>query len=300
MSVVIPSYNHAQFIDEAIESALRQNHANVEVVVVDDGSTDNTRAVVARHERVRYIYQRNLGLARARNTGLDASTGEFVVFLDADDRLLPEALAVGVRELTNRPECAFVSGEHRYINADGRITATWSRSLVLEGHYRALLMNNYIGMIATVLFRKRTLLSIGGFDPRWRACEDYDVYLRLARRYSVASHGYVVAEYRRYRGAMSDDPARMLSAALGVLQAQRFIVQRDGGLAAALEAGVMYWRRSYGPQLATRARQHWTERRAYLAAVCDTMTLFRLSPASVLKVFRARQDSDTSHAATRT
>jgi glycosyltransferase involved in cell wall biosynthesis len=100
VSVVIPCYNQARFLGEAIESVLSQSYRAFEVVVVDDGSTDNTSEVVARYAGadagVRLIRQENRGLAGARNRGLAEAEGEYVVFLDSDDRLLPDALQVGV------------------------------------------------------------------------------------------------------------------------------------------------------------------------------------------------------------
>src|SRR5713101_4173715 len=116
VSVIIPSYNHAQFLGQAIESVLAQSYSNFELIVVDDGSTDNTTEVARRYSPVRYIYQENAGLSSARNSGLRQSRGEFLVFLDADDRLLPHALETGISCMREHPECAFVSGHCRVID----------------------------------------------------------------------------------------------------------------------------------------------------------------------------------------
>src|SRR5215472_8988709 len=120
VSIVITTYNHAQFLAEAIESTLAQAPLPDEVIVVDDGSTDDPGAVVARYPNIKLIRHPNQGLAAARNTGWRAARGRYVVFLDADDRLLPEALASNLRRFDERPECAFVYGGFRYIDADGR------------------------------------------------------------------------------------------------------------------------------------------------------------------------------------
>src|SRR5690242_15112878 len=109
VSVVIPCFNQAQFLNEAIDSALRQTCPPAEVLVVDDGSDDNTAAIVAGYPSVRYLLQTHRGLAAARNTGLRHVQGTYVLFLDADDRLLSRAVAVGMATLRERPECAFVS-----------------------------------------------------------------------------------------------------------------------------------------------------------------------------------------------
>jgi cellulose synthase/poly-beta-1,6-N-acetylglucosamine synthase-like glycosyltransferase len=121
VSVIIPCYNHAHFLEQAIESVRAQSYSDFEIIVVDDGSTDNTTEVVRRHSRVRYVYQENAGLSSARNTGLWHSHGEFLVFLDADDRLLRNALETGVSCMRKHPECAFVSGHCRIIDSNGAI-----------------------------------------------------------------------------------------------------------------------------------------------------------------------------------
>lgn len=108
--MIIPCYNHAQFLAPAIESVPAQTYSNFEIVVADDDSNDNTAEVVKHYPLVRCVYQENAGLSNARNTGLRHSSGEFLVFLDADDRLLPHALEVGVGRIQEHPECAFVSG----------------------------------------------------------------------------------------------------------------------------------------------------------------------------------------------
>src|ERR687898_2206392 len=123
VTVVIPCYNQAHFLGEAIESVLSQSYPNFEIIVVDDGSTDNTSEVASRYEGVRLVRQENRGLAGARNTGIKHSEGEYLVFLDADDRLLPEALAVGLGCFEAHPECALVAGHARFIDVEGLLRA---------------------------------------------------------------------------------------------------------------------------------------------------------------------------------
>src|SRR5438067_6268305 len=106
VSVVIPAFNYARYLPLAIDSALNQTHANLEVIVVDDGSTDDTREVVGayRDERVRYVHQENAGLSAARNTGIRNARFAFVGFLDADDEWLPDMLAAAMERFANLPE----------------------------------------------------------------------------------------------------------------------------------------------------------------------------------------------------
>ena len=124
VTVVITTYNHAHFLGEALASARSQSHAPEEVIVVDDGSTDDPAAVVARFPGVRLIRQDNKGLAAARNTGWRATKSRFVVFLDADDRLMPDALVANLRRFEEQPESAFVYGGYRWIDVGGRVLRT--------------------------------------------------------------------------------------------------------------------------------------------------------------------------------
>ena len=242
VSIVIPCYNQARFLAEAIESALAQTYPNIEIVVVDDGSTDNTAAVTTRYERVHYIHQRNQGLPAARNTGLRHSLGRMLVFLDADDRLLPGAVSEGVRHLLEHEDSALASGEHRYIKDDGTILQEWKRVMPGSNHFEALLRGNYIGMIAAVIFRRSAIESVGAFDTSLNACEDYDLYLRIAAQFPISAHDRVVAEYRRHDGAMSNDPARMLHAAVTVLKRQSKALGDRPELLAAWRCGLREWR----------------------------------------------------------
>ena len=127
------------------------------------------------------------------------------MFLDADDRLMPGALETNLAWLRERVDWAFVSGEHRYIDKAGRLLEEWTRPAVTDEHYAQLLKGNYIGMCATVMYRRAVFDSVGSFDAGLNACEDYDLYLRIARRLPVGAHPQPVAEYRRYGSAMSDD-----------------------------------------------------------------------------------------------
>lgn len=256
ISVVIPCFNQGRFLADAITSVLAQTYAPVEAIVIDDGSTDESAAVCLRYPSVRHVFQRNAGLPAARNAGLRISGGEYVAFLDADDRLLRDALKIGEAHLRQNPTSAFVFGDHRYIDLEGRVVRSWTRTRMEGDRFAELLRRNCIGMAATVLYRRQVLEAVGGFDERLRACEDYDLYLRIARAYPISDHTEPVAEYRRYGGAMSDDPARMLSAAIDVLRSHRSAVSGNPAHLRAHAAGMQFWRGYYGPLLAEQARRH--------------------------------------------
>ena len=248
-SIVIVCYNQAHFLGQAIESALDQVYENLEICVVDDGSTDDTATVCAGFPQVRYIHQSNQGLAAARNTGLRHSTGDYIAFLDADDLFLPDAIQAGVDCLCASPESAFAFGEYRNIFSDASPAPTRQRDPVAGDCYLRLLESNFIGMHAAVLYRRSALTAAGGFNQDLRACEDYELYLRLARTHPVCSHHAVVAEYRQHDDNMSKDYAFMLRSVLKVLRMERRHVQGPPRSDRALRSGFRVWRTYYGELL---------------------------------------------------
>jgi glycosyltransferase involved in cell wall biosynthesis len=283
VSVVIPCYDQGRFLAEAIASAVDQSEPAAEVVVVDDGSTDDT-GDVARAAGVRCLRQQNRGLAAARNTGWRAARGDFIVFLDADDRLRPEALRAGLECLARYPAAAFVSGHYEEIDEGGRVLPTWRelrraddrtftsgpfqlvqpdgrlgpqtpRPARTSDHYTAMLRRNYIGMHGAVMYRRSVLEETGGFDPALRRLEDYELYLRVARRYPVACHDAVAAQYRRHPGGMSRRSLPMLTTALRVLRRQRPHL-RSREEEQAYREGLRFWREFYGRQLISDLRAH--------------------------------------------
>jgi glycosyltransferase involved in cell wall biosynthesis len=286
--VVIPCYNQARFLGEAVESVLCQTHADFEVIVVDDGSTDDTAEVAssyaAEDARVRLVRQENRGLAGARNRGLAESRGEYVVFLDSDDRLLGGALEVGVRELASHPQCAFVSGHYRPISADGDPYAVPRQAGVDGDHYLALLRDNYISMPASVMYRRWVFEEVGGFDGSVDAAADWDLYLRVARRFPVHHHGQVVADYRWHGANMTADPALMLRSTVSVLRAQRQHVMGNKRYEKAYEEGLRLFREHNGVNLAKEVRSR-VRRRYPRQALKGALVLARYYPQGLAFVF---------------
>jgi SAM-dependent methyltransferase len=246
VSVVIPCYNHAHFLADAVESVLVQTHPHVEIVVVDDGSADETPDVARRYAEIRYERQDHRGLAAARNTGLGVSRGKYLVFLDADDRLLPDALEAGLECFRRHPESGFVSGSYRWIDGRGALLGAAEQVSLGPDPYSALLRGNVIAMHAAVMFRRDALQSIGGYNPDFLACEDYDVYLRITRLLPVHQHAGVVAEYRLHAGNMSKDRGLMLRSALKALNHEWTHAKRKGPSIEAHRAGIRYWIDTYG------------------------------------------------------
>ncbi len=217
VSVIIPCYNHAQYLSEALESVMKQQ-VETEIIVVDDGSQDNPSSVTERYPSVRYIYQSNAGLSAARNTGIRHSTGDKLVFLDADDWLLPEALISNIRSLDAHPHAAFTSGAYELIKKSEHIDCIIRPYIHYHAYYQ-MLRGNCIGMHATVMYR-RWVFDNFEFDTSLPYCEDYDLYLKVTRRFQTVFHRRVIAVYRIHGHNMSHNISNMLHYALLVLQRQ--------------------------------------------------------------------------------
>jgi glycosyltransferase involved in cell wall biosynthesis len=276
VSVVIPCYNQAHFLSEAIESVLCQGYTNVEVVVVDDGSTDNASEVASRYERagVRLIRQENRGRSAARNRGLDEAQGKYVVFLDSDDRLLPEALEVGVKDLEAHPACAFVFGRTSVVGTDG--------SSPMTDYYGELLRGNYIGTPGAAMFRRSVFDSVGGFDTTLHAAEDYELYLRVASEFPIHKHGELVLDYREHEANTSRDSAKMLRDTLKVLHSQQKRVMGGKGYEEAYKHGISLWRRLYGNALLKDVLVH-VRKREWKQGLWDMLVLIRHDPKVFLR-----------------
>ncbi|WP_347160186.1 glycosyltransferase [Pontibacter chitinilyticus] len=284
VSVIIPCYNHAVYLPEAFASIWQQHYPAVEVIVVDDGSTDNTRAVAEAGAGIRYIYQENQGLSAARNTGIRHSKGELLVFLDADDWLLPGALHTNVRYLQQNPQLAFVSGAHDKVFVDEGVVKEEIHE-VPANHYQQLLQGNYIGMHATVMYRRWVFDELQ-YDVSLRFCEDYDLYLNVARKYPVAHHTYKIAAYRLHTANMSANIPRMLETVLQVLDRQKDRL-RSAAEEHAYKAGHRVWKTYYSKEIYRKLR-----RRKIPASSEILMTLLKNKPSLFLK-YMATQGSSS-------
>jgi glycosyltransferase involved in cell wall biosynthesis len=289
VSVVVPCYNQAHFLDEAVESVLAQSYSRFEIVVVDDGSTDNTSEIAEQYRGVRCIRQDNQGLSAARNSGLRYSEGEYVVFLDADDRLLPEALQAGIECLKSHPECAVAFGPYRLVASDGSFLKQRRQPVVDEDSYAALLKRNYIGVPAVMMYRRAVFESVGGFDSSVDASADADLYLRIARRFAVCSHETVVAEYRQHGVSMSSNSARMLRASLTVLRKQRRHVKGNKKYEEAYKAGIKNRRWRYGDRLVEEVRAHVRERE-WKRALKGVLVLLHYYPQGIALLNERRME----------
>src|ERR1700733_11467320 len=223
VSIVITCYNSARFLREALESVLAQTYRpKVEIVAVDDGSTDETADILAQFPEVRYVYQSNRGVSAARNLGIQASTGEYLLFHDHDDRLLPEATATLVQLLEDRPDCAIAVGEHRYIDSQGLVTRLSTKELDGRNDLELkLLGHNFIETPGSCMVRRSALLEVGLFNDSMEGGEDYELYLRLALRYKIVGTSTFVSDYRRHDNNTTGNSAMMLRTVHLVLEMER-------------------------------------------------------------------------------
>jgi len=190
-SVIIPTYNRADVLPPAIDSILAQTHTDFEIIIVDDGSTDNTRDVLEPYlakPNIQYIYQENQKQAAARNNGVLRSRGEYVGFLDSDDLWYPEKLDLQVKALDEHPEVGMVFSNQMMFTDDsdeGRVR--YPRGVLKSGDiFKDLLQRKFYCSLQTVLVRRSVFDDVGLTDESLKnSLEDWELTLRIARKYKV-------------------------------------------------------------------------------------------------------------------
>lgn len=200
VSVLIPVYKGEAFITRAIESILSQTYPAVELLIVNDGSPDNSARLIAPYladHRVRYFEQENMGTACARNTALARACGAFIGLCDQDDEWQPHKAYVQVAYLEKHPEVALVHSDVDYIDEDGQpLQHAQNYPAPVSGYcFPQMYMSNPIQPVSA-MFRREVLDEVGRFDPSIKYADDYDLWLRIASRYPI---GYVDCPLARYR-----------------------------------------------------------------------------------------------------
>jgi glycosyltransferase involved in cell wall biosynthesis len=288
VSIIIPCYNQRAYLGEAIESACRQSCPATEVVVVNDGSNDGIEEVVGQWPGVVHLRQPNRGVASARNLGASRSCGDYLLFLDADDRLLPNAVNVGLVALQCAPDAIFAAGLCRVIGKDGSPQPFQQQPEIARDRYLEMLRGNFIWMPAQVLYRRGPFMASGGFDSSVNACADYDLYLRLTRGNAVACHRDVVAEYRSHGGNMSGNGALMLASALSVLDRQWPHVRFSWRHRQAYYHGRRFWQDFYGDHVVEEIRANLRTPGRPMQALRGALFLLRHHPVGVLRQLKRK------------
>lgn len=205
VTVVVPTYNRAHLLPQTLDSLRAQTLAPTEIIVVDDGSTDDTASVVGRYQGMTYLRQENGGKSTALNLALRFIASEYVWFFDDDDIAAPDALERLVKALTLHPECGYSFGTFVYHDSEGlelgpAVGESWRPPHAASAPFVALLEGCYLGG-ATVMARTVCYREVGGFDPRFRRSQDYHMALALARRWQgVRVEGGPIYHYRQHSG----------------------------------------------------------------------------------------------------
>ncbi len=295
VSIIIPAYitsaAQAALLDETLQTATAQTLPDHEVIVVDDGSPIDVRSL-AIGPSVRTIRQANAGCAAARNTGIGASRGEYLVFLDADDHLLPQALEAGLGAFAAHPESGFVVGPRQEMTYEGA-PVPWSVPAMpreTQLYVRLLGFDWYIIPPSSAMFRRAAVDAAGGFQDPWGA-DDLDFYLRVAKRYAGWCYDApAVTRYRRYSTSSSRDGERMLRSIRAVYARQWPIVKGDAQAEAAFRRGLArledIFRECLLENIADRVQaRQWT--RALRSATLLAREAPRRVPTAIARAARA-------------
>lgn len=223
VSIVTPVYNGEQYLAEAIESALAQTYRNFELLIINDGSTDNSKAIITSYlnnSKIHYFEQQNAGVAAARNLALRNANGKYIGFLDQDDLWLPDKLSTQIQYLETNPEIPFVHSRQGYIQADGTPIPDYPKDWVYDLHGKCfieLFKRNRIAVL-TVLVRKSVIDEIGFFNEAVSRVDDYELWLRICSRYPIGFQDNKLALYRCHDTNASHDYIKMEQAELKALK----------------------------------------------------------------------------------
>jgi glycosyltransferase involved in cell wall biosynthesis len=255
VSVIVPAFNAAQFLGDAVRSVLRQTWTAFELIIIDDGSTDDTGDIADRFAsddtRIAVIHQPNRGLSAARNAGMETSTGEVICFLDSDDMFLPGKLQKQVEFLELFPTCDLVFSD--YYVGDGSLTPTWFESVQLpQMSVRDALIYAFGFPPMSPLLRRRLVEATGLFDVSLTASEDWDYWIRASRHGQFCYLPGPVGVYRIHSEQMHNDRDRMRANQLKVVEKNFSVGSRE-------------WRIGRASMAWAEARQAWVDRR--IAAV---------------------------------
>lgn len=234
VSVIIPAYNHENYIEDCLYSVLNQTYKNIEIIVINDGSTDETEKKIMKvidgdKNRIHYISQDNQGVCRTLNRGLNIVSGKYIAFLASDDMWLPNRLEKQLRYLEENKHVGFVFSDSKFIFNSEVSDLKFSdykpilKKLFSESHsnrniYNDLLYENFISAI-TILIRKEAIDKVGKFDANIDF-EDYDMWLRLSKEYDAGYIPDVLALYRMHGNNISNDSILMFRGTVKTIMKQ--------------------------------------------------------------------------------
>jgi glycosyltransferase involved in cell wall biosynthesis len=220
ISVIIPAYNSGSFLAEAIESALSQTYRSIEIICIDDGSTDNTRDVALSFgSKVKYVYQDNRGVSAARNAGIRLSQGRFIAFLDSDDKWDSRKLEKQAALFSQNPKFGLVHSDVYYWGPgqDQKTMSQRERQVIDGDCYLRLFFSNPV-ITSTVLIRKECIDFVGPFDETLSVSEDWDLWIRISRYFRLAYISEPLVAYRLHEGSLTTNSIKMRQGDLFVVE----------------------------------------------------------------------------------
>jgi glycosyltransferase involved in cell wall biosynthesis len=217
VSIIVPFYKHGEFLAEAIQSVENQDYSNIECILVDDGSPVPASSFLPAVHRARIIRTDNAGVSAARNCGFRNSSGSFLLFLDADDRLPANAVSSHLRVFDEYPSTQLTFGARRFIDETGAVVRGAEVCRERSDYFRMFLESNPIGGPGSCMMRREIFAACGGFREGKATAEDYDLWLRIARVAEVRRHVDCVMEYRTHANNVSGNNEAMLAGTLETL-----------------------------------------------------------------------------------
>lgn len=274
VSVITPTYNRAKFLGMAIDSVLGQTYSDLEHIVIDDGSTDDTESIIDRYRgdaRLRFARQTNSGQAVARNVGLRMARGEFICFLDSDNLWKLDKLERQVRLMDENPKVDIVYGDLDTIDEEGTIDVSAKQMKRYSGRItKQLLIDNFVSF-NTAMTRRRCFDEMGGLNESVRAGDDYDLWLRFSARYEFLYVPEIFAQYRVMRDQISSDKEKRFASNKATIE--RFLAANPGLISQDQQRYV--WSRYY----VRRGRQRASVGRLK-DGIADVMTALKFKPLS--------------------
>lgn len=212
VSVIIPTYNSAVYLKDAIDSVLTQSYQQIELVIVDDGSTDNTKEVVSVYltdKRVSYHYQDNQGVSNARNHGASLSKGVYLCFLDADDVFLPTNIEKKLNRIKQNTLLGLVHADVQMMDSEKRLLSEWNRGMSGKDRHLDLLLWNecVIPAPSSILIRRDVFNEVGKWDPAFSTAADQDLFIRVTKKYEIERIPEVHTYYRVVLNSMGKNIA---------------------------------------------------------------------------------------------
>ena len=216
VSVYIVNHNYGRYLEQAIESVLNQSFGDFELLIFDNGSSDGSTEIIARyarHEQVAAFWQDNIGLSRTNNLAIRRSRGQYVLRLDADDYLHPNALELLAGTLDRRPDVGLVFPDYFLVDADGKVLEVMQRH-----NFDQVTLLDQPAHGACTMIRRECLEALNGYDESYHCQDGWDLWVRFIRRYGVANLNLPLFYYRKHGNSLSDNEQRILATRSQILE----------------------------------------------------------------------------------